>query len=366
MTTDPKSLLLSTAERAALEALAASPTGHLDPPRPVFWELEARGFVTLHVIETPSRPKWTAQPAGQDRWRAALTARGREALGLRMPLVVYHGPHCLDGFTAAWAAYRFFAGQVELVPASYGDPPPDDVQGRDVYVLDFSYPRDVLERLAARARSLLVLDHHRSAQDALAGLPFARFDMTRSGAAMAWDHFHGGPARLLPRPWLVEYVQDRDLWTWKLPHSREVSAYLRSLEPTMREWDVLAAQDRVREVAPFGAAILRYQEQLVRSAVERAGAARLPGIDAVVPCVNATELASEIGNELAKSAPFAIIWWASADGTVHYSLRSSAAFPGHVDVSAVARALGGGGHRHAAGCHAPAPVHALVHLSEAA
>ena len=62
------------------------------------------------------------------------------------------------------------------------------------------------------------------------GTHFARFDMGRSGAVLAWDYFFGGPSTGRPRPWIVEYVQDRDLWAWKLPRSKEVSAYLRSLE----------------------------------------------------------------------------------------------------------------------------------------
>jgi hypothetical protein len=357
MMTDPKLLLLSTSERAALDAIAATSTGMIDTPRPIHYALEERGFLELHVLDDPPRPKWTAQSATPPRWSAAITKRGHEALGTREPLVIYHGPDCTDGFTAAWAAWRAFNGNVELVPASYGDPPPDDVAGRDVYVLDFSYSRAELEALAARARSLLVLDHHRTAQAALEGLPFARFDLSRSGAALAWDHFFGGPATGRPRPWLVEYVQDRDLWSWQLPQSREVSAYLRSLEMTLAEWNSLAARDRVREVAPLGAAILRYQEQLVRSAVTRAGAARLPGVDLEVPCVNATELISEIGNELSRAAPFAIVWNVSADGSVYYSLSSSASNAKHADVSAIARELGGGGHRHAAGFHAPRAVH---------
>jgi nanoRNase/pAp phosphatase (c-di-AMP/oligoRNAs hydrolase) len=85
----------------------------------------------------------------------------------------------------------------------------------------------------------------------------------------------------------------------------------------------------------------------------RAGAARLPGVDVAVPCVNATELVSEIGNELAREAPFAIVWHEDGEGQLHYSLRSRSDNPAHADVAAIARGLGGGGHKHAAGFHAP-------------
>ena len=40
------------------------------------------------------------------------------------PLVIYHG-NCADGFTAAWVANRYFAGEVDLHAGVYQTPPPD-------------------------------------------------------------------------------------------------------------------------------------------------------------------------------------------------------------------------------------------------
>jgi hypothetical protein len=125
------------------------------------------------------------------------------------PLILFHA-NCTDGFTAAWVAWRAFNRQADIHPCSYGDPPPD-VGGREVYVVDFSYPRPVLEEMAQRAAFLRVLDHHKTAEEALRGLPYCQFDMTRSGARLAWDYWHPG----LPPPPLVAYVEDRDLWRWR-------------------------------------------------------------------------------------------------------------------------------------------------------
>jgi oligoribonuclease NrnB/cAMP/cGMP phosphodiesterase (DHH superfamily) len=119
-------------------------------------------------------------------------------------LVIYHG-NCTDGFTAAWVAARAL-GATELYPAEYGKEPPYELaRGRQVYVVDFSYPRERLERLRATCKSLVVLDHHKTAEADLRGLDYCTFDMNRSGAVLAWDHFH----REEPRPWLVDYVEDR-------------------------------------------------------------------------------------------------------------------------------------------------------------
>lgn len=272
------------------------------------------------------------------------------------PLVIYHA-HCADGWAAAWAAYRRSASwatstaEPELLPASYGDDPPE-VDGRDVLIVDFSYPRETMLEMHGRARSLLVFDHHKSAAEALAGLPFAVFDMERSGAGLVWDELTGHE----PRPWIVDYVEDRDLWRWALPDSRAVSAYLRTIPFELGAWfDVQA--DGLEVAKARGQSILAYVDALVRSHVERAAPATIGGH--TVPVVNATAVVSEVGNELAASAPFAAVWSVAADGSYLYSLRSCASNPDHVDVSEIARRYGGGGHRHAAGFRSRHLAHEL-------
>ena len=59
-------------------------------------------------------------------------------------------------------------------------------------------------------------------------------DVKRSGAMITWEALH------LPHedcPDLIEYVQDRDLWRWELPLSREVGSYILTLGETVEEWD---------------------------------------------------------------------------------------------------------------------------------
>lgn len=97
-------------------------------------------------------------------------------------IVIYHAS-CNDGAGAAYAAWTVLGETAEYVPAHYGNEPPD-VTGKVVYVLDFSYPRDVLLDMNAKAKSLLVLDHHKTAEADLKGLDFAVFDMIELGAAL--------------------------------------------------------------------------------------------------------------------------------------------------------------------------------------
>lgn len=296
------------------------------------------------------------------------------------PLIIYHA-HCADGFTAAWAADRYcrhiLGLEAELLPAHYGDPPPD-VTGRRVYVVDFSYPREEMTAMHAAAASLRVFDHHHTAAERLEGLEFAVFDMTRSGAGLTWDTLFGprGGLRGDARPLLVDYVEDRDLWRWTLPDSREINALIGSFEHSLAAWNALHLRlgDResgfpVQSVYPGplsardilraeGEAILRSQSRTVRQHVERA--TWVDFHDTLVPAINATTLISEIGNELARNAAFALIWFENHKGEISYSLRSSSKSPICADVSEIAQAYGGGGHRHAAGFSSPTFVHSHV------
>jgi hypothetical protein len=255
------------------------------------------------------------------------------------PLIIYHSG-CYDGFTAAWVAHRALGGG-DLVAAHYGNPPPD-VTGRDVYIVDFSYPRDVLKRMAAQASSLLVLDHHATAAADLAGLPYAVFDQNESGASLTWRHFHGDA----PMPRLVAYVRDRDLWRWELPDSRAVSAWLRLHAFDLAGWDVIACSldfpPGMDRAIAIGGAIRLGEAEAVKAQMRGARSVLLAGVP--FTAANCTHLFSETAGELAKRTGAGAVWFARNDGRIQWSLRGAG-----VDVSAVARTFGGGGHVSASG-----------------
>ena len=82
------------------------------------------------------------------------------------PLVIYHDG-CPDGTAAAWATWTVFGATATYLPATYGSEPPPVVdpatnEPRDVVIVDFSYPRDALVRMAEDARSIVVLDLHKT------------------------------------------------------------------------------------------------------------------------------------------------------------------------------------------------------------
>lgn len=300
-------------------------------------------------------------------------------------LVIYHS-NCADGFTAAWAARKKFGDAAEYFPAVHQAPPPD-VTGRDVILVDFSYKRDVMREMSLKARSILVLDHHKSAaedlyaenctdnelatvirmdapnwtapltweymqgcvyQDQCEGIGraiiYAYFDMSRSGAGIAWDFFHPG----MPRPALVNHVEDRDLWRFVLPGTREIQAAVFSFPYSFDVWDGLARAD-MAILRTEGAAIERKHQKDIAELVEVCKRRlTIAGYDVPVASLPYT-LTSDAGHLMAQNEPFAACYWDTPDGRV-FSLRST---DDGMDVSAVAKLYGGGGHAQAAGFKVP-------------
>lgn len=267
-------------------------------------------------------------------------------------LVVYHA-QCTDGFGAAWAAYKLLGESATYVAAIHGDPPPD-VDGKHVAIVDYSYSRADLERMAQRSKGIVVLDHHRTAAAELEGLPYAHFDMHRSGAMMSWEWFHPGKAI----PQLIAYVQDHDLWRHALVCSRMIQAALQAIPQHFGAWDHfsshLETEAGLLELASRGGAVVAHQ----KLAIERlaATAVRAVEYESRTPMwiVNATDHFSELGNYLAENSRegVAAIWrFDHVRQELMVSLR--AVERAGVDVSAIAKSYGGGGHKLAAGFNVP-------------
>lgn len=263
------------------------------------------------------------------------------------PLCIYHGG-CDDGFGAAWAVRKGLGAEVEFYPGVYQkDPPPH--ADRDVIFVDFSYKRPVLDAMARSANSVLILDHHKTAQEDLADIPppkdgqyapgfHAIFDMERSGAALAWDFFVGGA-----RPDFIEYLQDRDLWRKQLPNGDEFTIALRSYPQDFLVWDKLV-DNGVPALIAEGYAIQRYYRLRVEELKRSSYHAQLGGAKCRIS--NAPYFAaSEVAGELCEGADFGACYFEVERGRYQYSLRSR----GNFDVSTIARQFGGGGHKNAAG-----------------
>jgi len=264
------------------------------------------------------------------------TATMRSLSASAPTLILYHA-ECADGFGAAWAIWRRYP-KAEYRPVKHGEAPPTNLAGHHVVIVDFSYARPTLEAMAKDAASLVVLDHHITAKQTLADLPYAYFDLNKSGAVLAWEWAYDEPA-----PWLLRYIQDKDLWNWALPHSREVSAALASYPFDFQLWTGFEQTELERE----GRAILRYENELVTKLASHATLVQFEGV--TIPAVQSAALTSQIGERLSANHPFCLIWH-DRNGRRYYSMRSR---EDGTDVGAIAASFGGGGHTHAAGFSIP-------------
>ena len=265
----------------------------------------------------------------------------------KKPLVIYHG-NCADGFTAAWCFWKKYGDTFEYYPGRHQTPPPD-VSGRDVYLVDFSYKRPVVEGMLAVCHKLTLIDHHKSALEDLNLLGddhsnYACFcSLDKSGARLAWEYVFGAE----PPPYVLLHVEAKDLWR-HLPGSREIGAVIFSYEYTFDNWNTLMAikdVDGVSDILKEGVAIERKQHKDVAEIVKLAETGMFIG-GHYVPVVNVPyTYGSDAGNLLCQDKPFAAYYYISKDG-VDFGLRSSEK---GLDVSAIAVLYGGGGHPHASG-----------------
>ena len=254
--------------------------------------------------------------------------------------ILYHND--ADGFGAAYACRKAFDADEEMFfhPVQYGQPVPELPETiEELFIVDFSYDRETCEALAGKYK-LTILDHHKTAEKELAGLPYAIYDMSRSGAVLAWEFFFFKEG--VPVPTILKYVQDRDLWKFELPKSKEINAYIATLPNEFEAW----AKFDLETAMHCGQAVIAFQEQQICRAIRNKRLEEIAGHTVLV--VNLSDNISEVGNELCQrfpEYPFSASYCDRADGKRSYSLRSI----GEFDVSAIAKQFGGGGHRNAAG-----------------
>jgi oligoribonuclease NrnB/cAMP/cGMP phosphodiesterase (DHH superfamily) len=308
-------------------------------------------------------------------------------------LFIYHGG-CYDGFTAAWVFNKYFKpgmndAPVIYHPAHYGEDPPD-CKGKEVWLVDFSYKRDVMiEKIIKPSTRTIIMDHHKTAQADLDGIldelrekhrlqrdgDRVVFDMQRSGSGILADELEAeaGKKAGFHKPkifgrslWLVDYVEDRDLWNWKLPNSDLFSAYLASVPMTFGSWDAVYDAG-LNAAVEGGRAIKRYIDTFGEKIREQArfetiGEYRVPTIN--TPYMNISDHLNALAEQY-PDAPFSAGYFRKRDGDWQFSLRVRKG--SDFDCSAVATEFGGGGHRAAAGFEVktlPWDKPEIIHMGE--
>ncbi|KAI3454337.1 hypothetical protein Pfo_011000 [Paulownia fortunei] len=228
---------------------------------------------------------------------------------------------------------------------------------------------------------VVVLDHHKTALEMLgsgmstSGNVTKVIDMERSGATIAYDYFKEkllggdinsskdgafGEFQRVRR--LFEYIEDGDLWRWRLPNSKAFSSGLKDLN---LEFDVTSNPSLFQQLLSLdldsvisqGMSSLAHKQRIIDEVLEQSYEIALGG-GAFGHClaVNAdsvSELRSELGNQLAnKSLKMnlrgigAVVYRVPElenDLLLKISLRSI----DDEDTTPISQEYGGGGHRNA-------------------
>ncbi len=257
--------------------------------------------------------------------------------------VLYHAD-CSDGFGAAWSAWKKLGNQALYIAV----PPnnrvvPEAARGKDIYTLDYMFPREAVSQARKEIHSLTVIDHHITNKEASEQADARLFDVAHSGAVLAWKFFH--PKHPIPK--LLKYIEDYDLWRFRFKNTRAVGEALSLYDMNFKVWDAIVQdfeKGREKKYAEEGTVLLRSMERRVGRLIGFGEKRTFEGYQALV--VNSPFYVSEIGHSIVKHGTPVAVLWSHREGKVVVSLRSDGKT---VNVAELAERYGGGGHPAAAG-----------------
>ena len=264
-------------------------------------------------------------------------------------IVIYHDD--LDGFTGAWAAWKKLKDKAQYIPASYSRDSENNFfqfTDKEIYLIDYSFDSAKIKSLAEKNKVILI-DHHLSSKEIANYLPGSLHDLNRSGATLSWQYFHSD--KKIPR--FVLHIEDMDIWKFKLPFTKEITAALELYDFDFKMWDKMAKifenknNKKALEIIKEGKTILKYQDALINKLIERGREVIFEGYESFA--VNSPVLISEIGHKIYENTgKLGIIWWYKGKNDkrkIKISLRTD----GKINASKLAEKYGGGGQLAAAG-----------------
>lgn len=257
-------------------------------------------------------------------------------------IVLYHKDH--DGFGAAWAAWKKFGKKADYLPIQYklNFSLPKKIKNKEVYLVDLCFDAEMMKKLLAENKTVAVIDHHIGRKEEIKISSDYLFDIKHSAAVLSWKFFH--PDKKIPK--LLLYVEDMDLWKFKLPYAREIFAFLEIDKFDFKLWNKLAVdfedKEKIKKYIEAGKTVLKYKEKIVHDLIFNGENVVFEGNDAFV--VNSPIFQSEIGEHIYKKKKKVAVIWSYHSGFIKGSLRSD-----KIDVSKIAQKYSGGGHKAAAG-----------------
>jgi oligoribonuclease NrnB/cAMP/cGMP phosphodiesterase (DHH superfamily) len=280
-------------------------------------------------------------------------------------LCIYHND--TDGRASAAIVRRALGSDVVMCEMKYGDSfPLDEILVADhIIIVDFSLPREDMQRLAAY-HQFTWIDHHKSAIEEMSDIsddwPGVR-QTDEAACVLTWRYFF--PDKPIPRA--VVLIGDRDIWRWD---ERETGAFNEGLYQlntnpyNTKLWKPLLNNDRalVKEIIDRGGILREARLRNIQSATARYGFVVIfeGHRTLAVNLRGSGDLGEHIRNCGYEIAYCYIDNLVDGELFTFVSLYSK-----EVDVAKIAQRFGGGGHRGAAGFHfkresAPFPAEAKV------
>ncbi len=270
---------------------------------------------------------------------------------------IYHG-NCTDGTTAAAVLLKKYRGCM-LYPLEHGYKEEsireilENINSETtVFILDFSLKEDDLLKVIQKSKEVINIDHHISAKETLEKISKKYdkfkfvFNNDRSGASLTWEYTFGNNP-----PWIVRYVEDQDIWRWKYgKKTKYVNLYLLPL--TNKPEKIADLFDKpVDEIIEKGKIIASFADYLINRFVERAKETPVKIGKHIVKGYNTNYFQSEIGNILSNKNNQAVLLFNIQGTDVKMSFRSNEG--NRPNALELAKILGGGGHKNAAGAIVP-------------
>lgn len=230
-----------------------------------------------------------------------------------------------DGYASALAAYLKLGDEAKYLKVQYGQKFPDIPLSKetDIYIVDFSYDKDILEAVMEQVHFLIVIDHHDTAYQQLIDFPNKIYDQTKSGAVLTWEYFH--PQSPVPDLFLI--VEDRDLWKFNREDSHAFEHGMKSSGRynDLKFWkEVYESPELLQEIISRGTIQYESIVKYINSVVKDPSKYKLctyRGLKCVI--YNAVQYISELGNAFNErlDIDFSISYFFTNDGLIVFSLR---------------------------------------------
>jgi oligoribonuclease NrnB/cAMP/cGMP phosphodiesterase (DHH superfamily) len=285
--------------------------------------------------------------------------------------VIFHRK-CLDGFTGFIILHntKTILKDALIYPdVPSATIPPPNIYNKDIIIIDVAYKYNVLRDIVLKAKSVTFIDHHITIHDDVKRIAkefshkklFIIYDEHKSGATLVWDYFY--PHK--PRPLFIQFIEDNDIGTWKIPNVYDFITALQvkypiNLKPeTIKMWSKLFKVSTIKKLIKLGSTYMEYkkfisEEHSKRYSVERFPSDKIysenkhlfksPGqYKVAVYCGSPCPASSDISKLILKNNDydFFMSWVLNLDRKEFvFTFRSL-----KVDVGEIAKIFNGGGHK---------------------